>query len=121
MRGIQRKSAGKLLQVQILLSPVPVDSESEEIMFLTKLEQETTINYNQDEPNADIYTCDRRLQHKLESLAEKDPQVVKISEDNYSKRFTIPKRYISIRIPKVLTEESKQKLVSRLQKIRSCR
>lgn len=90
-------------------------------MFLTKLEQETTINYNQDEQNADVYTCDRKLQRKLEILAEKDAQVVKISEDKYSKRFTIPKRYLSIRMPKVLTEESKQKLVSRLQKIRSCR
>ena len=37
-------------------------------MKLTKYEQETIINYNQEEDMAQIYTCDRNLIRKIEHL-----------------------------------------------------
>lgn len=41
-------------------------------MKLTKYEQETIINYNQEEDMAQIYTCDKNLIRKIDAHIEKN-------------------------------------------------
>lgn len=45
-------------------------------MKLSKLEQESIILYNEEEPTASIYTHDPKLIRKLKRLAEKYPDKV---------------------------------------------
>lgn len=45
-------------------------------MKLSKLEQESIILYNEEEPTASIYTHDPKLKRKLKRLAEKYPDKV---------------------------------------------
>lgn len=70
-------------------------------MELSKYEQETIINYNEDEATASVYTHDKKLREKLEGLALKYPGKITL-ERTYphgAADFTVPKRCVSIREP----------------------
>lgn len=82
-------------------------------MILSKYEQETIINYNQEEKTATIYTCDRSLISKLNKLSEKDSTIIETNGDEYSRTYTLPKKYISVKIPRQLSEEQRHKLAER--------
>jgi hypothetical protein len=75
----------------------------------SRYESETTMTFNDEEKTATVYTCNKKYLKKLTEYAEKYPDLYVLEkEDDYSKTFTIPKRYISIRQPKKpLTEEQK--------------
>ena len=54
-------------------------------MKLTKYEQETIINFNNDEQEASIYTASPQMMRKLDALAAAYPehyQVVKVNEEH---------------------------------------
>lgn len=70
-------------------------------MELTKYEQETIINYNEDEETAGIYTYDKKLQKKLRGLALKYPDKIVLERTclHGAEEFTVPKRCVSIREP----------------------
>jgi TusA-related sulfurtransferase len=81
---------------------------------MTKYEQETVINYNNESKTAEIYTCDPATMRKLEKLCEKQPDFYKlIKQDKHSKTFEFPKRLITLRQPKFLTDEQKEKIKQR--------
>lgn len=82
-------------------------------MILSKYEQETIINYNQEEKTATIYTCDRSLISKLNKLSKKDSTIIETNRDEYSRTYILPKKYISVKIPRQLSEEQRQKLAER--------
>ena len=81
-----------------------------------KWELETIFNYNQEEATASIYTCDRSLITKLDKLAKKDPTIIEIRKDKYSKTYNLPKKYIKIQIPRQLSEKTKQELTERAKR-----
>ena len=81
---------------------------------LTKYEMETIINFNEEESIASIYTCSKALIRKLDTYCKKRPDIYKLDEvDSPSKTYTFPKKLISLRIPKVLTEEQRKQLIER--------
>ena len=91
--------------------------------MLTAYEKETIINYNEDEKTANIYTHNARLINKLLSCCRKYPDLFQLEkEDSYSKTFTIPKKYVSIKEPRALkeySEQEKREIGERLQRARA--
>jgi len=83
-------------------------------MNLTSYEQETIINYNQEENEANIYTHDKALIKKLLVLCKKFPTEFRlVSGDKYSKTFDVPKKYVLIQSPKTLSDEQRKELSER--------
>lgn len=81
------------------------------IYNLTKYEMETIVNFNEEESIASIYTCSKALIKKLDTYCKKRPDIYKLDEvDSPSKTYTFPKKYISLRLPKVLTQKQKEHL-----------
>lgn len=77
---------------------------------LTKYEQETIINFNEKEGTASVYTYNPTLQQKLERLAQERPQECVLDEArDYSGALVcaIPKRWIKITPPRILSEAQK--------------
>ena len=86
-------------------------------MALINYERETIVNFNDESKTAEIYTCNKALISRLDGYCEKFPELYKLVEsDEESKTYSCPKRYVSIRKPKILTEEQKQKIRERFAK-----
>ena len=80
----------------------------------SRYEMETSILYNQEEKTASVYTCNPTLIRRLDKFCEQFPDQFKLeTKDEHSKTYIIPKKYISIRGPKVITEEQKEKASER--------
>lgn len=77
---------------------------------LTKYEKETIINFNQDEATANIYTCDSAWIRKLDKLAQNDTRITIESEDENSKTYNIPKKWVKVHKPRVHTNEKRKEL-----------
>ena len=76
---------------------------------LTKLDKETTITYNNAEPDAEIFTYDRRL---ITKLKKKNIKLSEINDDG-SVICSIPKSWIKISTPRNLTEASRIRIAER--------
>lgn len=88
---------------------------------MTNYEKETIINFNEDEKTADIFTYNKKMINRLLKLCEQFPELFKekINTNNDgSKTFEIPKKYVSIRTPRFLTEEQKEVIKDRFLKIK---
>lgn len=84
----------------------------------TPEERETYFNYSDDNNTLYIYTCNKVLQKKLDNLCKKFPDTYKcVRQDKNSKSYETDKKLISIRAPKVLTEEHKAKLQENARKM----
>ena len=94
-------------------------------MNLTLYEQETIINFNEEEKTASVYTHNRALRRKMEQLSEERPdecRLTKTSHDGKAVDYSIPKAWIRIHPPRVaapLTEEQKQKRRAHLASLRN--
>lgn len=93
---------------------------------LTRYEQETVINYNNEESGASIYTADPVIQRKLDKLVEKYPNDYKCTKidnlsDTQSAKFyeLSSKKFISFRPPVHMTEEQKKAAAERLATYRN--
>ena len=75
---------------------------------LTLLERETIILLNEREPEAEIYTYNKRLIKRLKRY----PTVVKLirEDDTGAYTFTLPKKHLSISVRKPLKEKEMEKL-----------
>ena len=73
---------------------------------LTKYDKETSIIYNNAEPNAEIFTYDRKLINKLK---KKGVDVREVNNDG-SVECTIPKTWIKISTPRNISAENRLKL-----------
>lgn len=80
---------------------------------ISNYERETIINYNNGEKVAQVYTCNEFLQKKLNKLCEEYSECMCINSDEYSKTYIVPKKWIKVRPPKKLSEETKQQLSER--------
>jgi len=78
---------------------------------LSNEEMETTINFSDADSIASVYTCDKTLIKQLDEFCKKRPDLYKLVEkDSPSKTYTFPKKYIKIRLPKVLSQKQKEHL-----------
>lgn len=82
-------------------------------MRLTKYEMETIIRFNEEEAEAVCDTCNKSLMRRLDGLSEKSSTVTVVSASEYSRTYKFPKRWIRVQMPRVLTEEERQKLSER--------
>ena len=70
-------------------------------MKLTKVEQETIINFNEEEQEAEVYTHNSRLIGKLKRLSEKYPALIYPTRPEHpgAVSYIVPKNCISVREP----------------------
>lgn len=88
-------------------------------MYIPREEQETIINFCADDKTAHVYTCDSVYIRKLDKLCERCPDIYKVvKQDECSKTYSMPKRLVSFRVPRELTEEQRAAAVERLAKMR---
>lgn len=85
---------------------------------LTKYEQETIFNYNQEEKTASCFTCDPALIRKLDRLCEKDEAITVSREGDGCKEYTFPKSWLKVRPPRQLSDEQRQELAERMKSLR---
>ena len=88
-------------------------------MNLTRYEQETIINFNEEEKTASVYTHNGPLRRRLEQMAQerpKDCRLFKTCHDGQAVEYYIPKSWIKIRPPRVASEA--QKAVSASDKMK---
>ena len=87
-------------------------------MKLSRYEQETIVNYNAGEQTATVYTRDKAVMRKLDTLVANFPNTYKlIKEDEVSKTYSFPKSYISYRKPRKLSNEQREQARWRAAKI----
>lgn len=81
-------------------------------MGLTKYEQETIILYNEKEATASVYTHNTGLQNTLRGLCESHLAQVRQTDNNRhgGLSFELPKKWIKITPPRVLSEAQKKVL-----------
>jgi hypothetical protein len=82
---------------------------------LTKYEQETIINFNAGEQTAKVYTRDKAVMRKLDTLVTEFPEVYKlINETEYDRTYEMPKSHVNYRKPRHLTDEQREKARQRI-------
>ena len=78
---------------------------------LSKYEQETIINFNVAESDAVVFTRDKAVIRKLDSLVSEFPEVYKcIGETDIDKTYSMPKQYVSYRKPRRISEERRERI-----------
>lgn len=85
---------------------------------LTKYEQETIFNYNQEEKTASCYTHDPSLIRKLDKLAENDEAIIVVREGDGWKEYNLPKKYLKVRPPRKLSDEQREEMANRMKSMR---
>ncbi len=77
-------------------------------MKLSRYEQETIVNYNAGEQTATVYTRDKAVMRKLDTLAADFPDTYNlIGQDEVSKTYSFPKSYVSYRKPRAVSTEQR--------------
>ena len=72
---------------------------------LTRIEQETVINFNAGEGQAIVYSRDKAVIRKLDSLVTEFPDVYRyIKATDIDKTYSMPKQYVSYRKPRRITQ-----------------
>lgn len=87
-------------------------------MNLTKYEQETIINYNNEEKTASIFTYDKSLICKLDKrLAEmSDMKLIRRGED--FAEYSLPKKWIKVAFPRQYSDEQRAEMAERMKAAR---
>ena len=79
-------------------------------MKLSRYEQETVVNYNAGEQTATLYTRDKAVMRKLDTLAANFPDTYKLTgQDEVSKTYSFPKSHVSYRKPRVVSTEQSER------------
>ncbi len=79
-------------------------------MKLSRYEQETVVNYNAGEQTAIVYTRDKVVMRKLDTLVADFPDTYKLTgKDEISKTYSFPKSHISYRKPRTVSTEQKER------------
>jgi len=77
---------------------------------LTNIEKETIITMNEYESFADVEVMNLRLKKRLRELHIDRPNEIKLlRKDEYADVYTVPKSWIKINPPRVLSEEAKER------------
>ena len=79
-------------------------------MKLSRYEQETIVNYNAGEQTATVYTRDKAVMRKLDTLVVCFPDTYSlIGQDEVSKTYSFPKAYVSYRKPRAVSTEQRER------------
>ncbi len=79
-------------------------------MKLSRYEQETIVNYNAGELTATLYTRDKAVMRKLDTLVADFPDIYKLTgQDEVSKTYSFPKSYVSYRKPRAVSTEQRER------------
>ncbi len=89
--------------------------------MLSRLEQETVINFNEAEATAVIYTHNAALRRKLEGLADQRPGEVKRGRGfpDGGREYIVPKRWVKVNAGPFYTEEQRRAMAERAKALRS--
>lgn len=85
-------------------------------MRLTNEERETVIVFNEAEKMAHIETCNSRWKAEIYKIKEEHPGKIKIVKEEDEDGFLsvdLPKRYVKLRGPRLLSDEQKERLSER--------
>ncbi|WP_294457091.1 hypothetical protein [uncultured Allofournierella sp.] len=79
-------------------------------MSISRLEQETIINFNEAEPMATIYTHNGALKRKLAKLAKERPADVRHSRSfpEGAEEYVVPKRWVRVNASRILSEAQRE-------------
>ena len=66
---------------------------------LTKQERETVIVFNEAEKTAEVYTCSQSMIRKMDALVAEYDEFSVAKQDDISKTYILPKKYVKIRKP----------------------
>jgi hypothetical protein len=87
-------------------------------MKLSRYEQETIVNYNTGEQTATLYTRDKAVMRKLDTLVADFPDTYKLTgQDEVSKTYSLPKAYVSYRRPRKISDEQRLQAKNRMREI----
>ena len=87
-------------------------------MKLSRYEQETIVNYNAGEKTATLYTRDKAVMRKLDTLVADFPETYKLTgQDEISKTYSFPKSHVSYRKPRKLSVEQRKQAQERMNRI----
>ena len=79
-------------------------------MKLSRYEQETIVSYNAWEQTATIYTRDKAVMRKLDTLVADFPATYKLmKQDEVSKTYSFPKSFVSYRKPRAVSTEQRER------------
>lgn len=86
---------------------------------LTRYEQETMINFNEEEATASVFTHNRTLRRKLEQLAQERPEECRpfrVSRWGEAVEYIIPKKWVKIIPPRILSDEQRATMAENARK-----
>ncbi len=84
-------------------------------MKLSRYEQETIVSYNAGEQTATIYTRDKAVMRKLDTLVANFPDTYKlVKQDEVSKTYSFPKSFVSYRKPMAVSMEQREQARKKL-------
>ena len=87
-------------------------------MNITRLEQETIVNFNAAEDTASVYTADPVYMRKLDKLRE--PASYKlVKQDKDGKWYKMPKRLVRFATSRIMTDEQKEAAAERMRKMQA--
>ena len=79
-------------------------------MKLSRYEQETIVNYNAGEQTATVYTRDKTVMRKLDTLVDDFPDTYKLTgQDEVSKTYSFPKSHVSYRKPRAVSTQQRER------------
>ncbi len=85
---------------------------------LSKYEQETIINFNAGEQTAVVYTRDKAVMRKLDTLVIEFPEVYRlVGETDIDKTYSMPKSCVSYRKPRRLSDEQRSNARERMRRL----
>lgn len=91
-------------------------------MNITRLEQETIVNFNAAEDTASVYTADPVYMLKLDKLCEREPASYKlVKQDKDGKWYEMPKRLVRFATTRIMTDEQKEAAAERMRKMQAAR
>ena len=85
-------------------------------MKLTKYEQETISNYNQEEKTASCFTYDRALIRKLDEFVRNGEAITVVREGDGWKEYKFPKKCVKVRFPRKLSDEQRREMAERMKR-----
>lgn len=87
-------------------------------MTLTKYEQETIINYNNEEKTASVYTHDKSLIRKLDKKLGEIPDMKLIRRTEDFAEYSLPKKWIKVAFPRQYSDEQRAEMAERMKAAR---
>lgn len=87
-------------------------------MILSRLEQETIVNYTAGEQTATVFTRDKAVMRRLDALVNEYPDTYHlIGETDIDKTYSMPKSLVSYRKPRRITEAQREAARERMRRL----